>query len=148
MATRGESSDPESGNPAPGLAPRARLPRAVRMRREADFRIAYKDGVRARGAIVTLVVRPNGLAFSRVGLSVGKKCQKRAVRRNRVRRIFREAFRLERAELPAGLDIVMIGAIPGLDPRLEDTRRELVELVARAERKLGPRSQGAPGAAR
>jgi ribonuclease P protein component len=134
-----ESEDtPERG------AERARWPRSARLRRAADFRAAYRDGVRARGATVTLVVRPNGLAFSRLGLSVGKKCWKRAVRRNRVRRIFREAFRLSRAELPSGLDIVMIAATPGLDPRLDETRRELAELVARAERKLGRPAGGAP----
>ena len=111
------------------------------MRRSADFRRAYAEGVRARGSTLLVVVRPNGLDVSRYGLSIGKRVWKRAVRRNRVRRIFREAFRLSRSELPAGLDVVMIAAEPHLEPGLEETRRELVALATRAWRRLERRAE-------
>ena len=127
-------------------------PRHLRLVHKRDFERVYREGLRVRGPTLLVVGAPNGLPHSRLGLSVGKSIWKGAVERNRVRRVFREAFRLERAELPAGLDIVMIGAVQGLDPRLADTRRELVELVARAERKLrkGARAEAddAHGAAR
>ena len=48
--------------------------------------------------------RPEGEA--RLGLVVGKKQLKRAVDRNRVKRIVRENFRLQRANLPA-FDLVI-----------------------------------------
>lgn len=130
-----------TGSPDELAAPDGeRFPPRLRLRRAGDFRLAYRDGARARGALLTVVVRPNGLAFSRLGLSVGKKCWKRAVRRNRVRRVFREAFRLSRGELAPGLDVVMIPSVPRLEPGLEPVRRELVELVERARRKLERRS--------
>jgi ribonuclease P protein component len=57
------------------------------------------------------------------------------VRRNRVRRVFREAFRLALPELPSGLDVVLIATGTEFDPRLEETRAELLELVQRALRR-------------
>ncbi len=128
----------------PERADGARLPRETRLRRAADFAAAYREGVRARGDVFVLVARPNGLPYSRLGLSVGKRCWKRAVRRNRVRRVFREAFRLERARLPAGLDLVLIAARAGLDPRLAEARAELCALAWRARRKLAPDAGVAP----
>jgi ribonuclease P protein component len=118
------------------------LPRRMRLARKRDFERAYAEGARARGAILAVVVRANGLGFPRFGLSIGRAIWKSAVRRNRVRRVFREAFRLSRAELP-DVDIVLMAARPGLEPVLAETQAELVRLVAQAARRLREREAAA-----
>ena len=52
-----------------------------------------------------LIARPNALGVARLGIVVGKRVIKRAVGRNRAKRIIRESFRLT-AGLPA-MDIVV-----------------------------------------
>jgi len=123
-----------------GFRPRQRL------RRRADFQRAYRTGKRARGRILQVVLCPNGLEDTRLGLSVGRAIWRSAVRRNRVRRIFREAFRLEYPELPRGLDLVLIPAAKGLDPELEATRAELRRLVRKAAERLPGARPSAPEA--
>lgn len=105
------------------------------MRGLSDFQRAYREGSRAKGSILTVVARPNGLGHARLGLSVGRVIWKSAVRRNRIRRIFREAFRLERADLPPGFDFVLIPAAPKLEPELVATRAELALLARKAARR-------------
>jgi ribonuclease P protein component len=100
-----------------------------------DFDRAFRQGARARGAIVLVVARENGRMETRLGLSVGKSIWKGAVQRNRVRRIFREAFRLSYAELPEGFDLVLIPAAPKLDPELAATCAELVHMARKAARR-------------
>ena len=70
----------------------------------------------------------------RLGLSVSRKVGG-AVVRNRLRRLYREAFRLTRHEMPVGLDLVLIprSAEP---PSLEDLKRSLPRLVQQLGRKL------------
>lgn len=109
--------------------------RHMRVRSKRDFERAYRDGARARASELVVVVCPNGLPHARLGLSVGRIVWKSAVRRNRVRRIFREAFRLSYAELPVGIDIVMIPAAPRLDPTLAVVQAELVALARKALRR-------------
>ncbi len=92
---------------------------------------------------MTVVLAPNELGFSRLGLSVGKRCWKSAVRRNRVRRVFREAFRLSVPELPVGYDLVLVASTPSLLPRLESVRAELIELAGRAREKHRRRAESA-----
>ena len=84
---------------------------------------------------------PNELPHPRLGLSVGRAIWRSAVKRNRVRRIFREAFRLEQAALPAGMDLVLIPVRAELDPKLAETREELVALAAKAARKFAERNR-------
>ncbi len=105
------------------------------MRRKRDFERAFRGGSRARGSILLVIVVPNELAVTRLGLSVGKGVWRRAVQRNRVRRIFREAFRLEQHALPSGVDIVLVPAVKGLWPELGATRAELVQLARKALRR-------------
>lgn len=130
--------------PAPsasGVAPSAGTGDRLRFRlrrhrlRARDFRLVYAEGGRAKGSFMTVAVRPNGLETRRLGLSIGKRCWKSAVRRNRVRRVFREAFRLSLPELPPGIDVVMIASTPRLEPRLEPVRRELVAMAHKALRR-------------
>jgi ribonuclease P protein component len=129
-------SEPTASCPAEGERKRPlRLGRHQRIRSRRDFDRAYRQGSRARGEHLLAVVVENGLDHPRLGLSVGKAIWKSAVRRNRVRRIFREAFRLSQHDLPSGVDLVLIPARKGLEPELEATRRELVQLAHKALRR-------------
>ena len=53
-----------------------------------------------------LIHRPNGLSHARIGIITGRRAARRAVDRNRVKRIVREAFRKVRHGL-GGRDIVV-----------------------------------------
>ena len=81
-----------------------------RMKSGAQFSRAYRRGSRAKGSILQVVVFEHGGAHTRLGLSVGKRIWRSAVKRNKVRRVFREAFRLEYEALPKGCDLVLIPA--------------------------------------
>lgn len=48
----------------------------------------------ASGDFLQLYAKPNEFTFSRLGLIVAKRIERRAVRRNRVKRVLREAFRM------------------------------------------------------
>jgi ribonuclease P protein component len=122
---------------------RARFSLARHRLKPADFTRIYRQGRRAQGAGFTVVVLENGLAHARLGLSVSKKHARGAVQRNRSRRLLREAFRLSLAELPGGLDVVLIAAPGGPPLVLGEVRPALLELVARALRKK-PRGPAAP----
>jgi len=109
-------------------------PRHLRLVHKRDFERVYRDGLRARGATLLIVGSPNGLPHSRLGLSVGKAIWKGAVERNRVRRIFRESFRLSQHDLPPGLDLILIPARPKLEPELAATCAELIVLAGKIAR--------------
>jgi ribonuclease P protein component len=57
------------------------------------------------------------------------------VERNRLRRLYREAFRLTRHEMPVGLDLVLIPRSRD-EPALEDLKSSLPRLVKQLARKL------------
>ena len=84
----------------------AGLPPAARLRRAADF-AALRDGVRWQGRHFLLRWRTNLQGDARLGLAVSRKVSKRAVERNRIKRVVRESFRAAREELSA-LDILVI----------------------------------------
>lgn len=111
----------------------------MRLRRGSEYARVYREGSRARGTFVTIAAAANGAEHSRIGLSIGKKVDKRAVVRNRLRRLVREAFRLEYPDLPKGFDLVAIGSTPGASPELGELRRELRRLAIKAVRRYAER---------
>ena len=78
--------------------------------------------------------RAEGFNDARLGLVVGKKLLKRAVDRNKVKRIIREQFRRERPNVPACDLIVRLAAKPApLDGKLvADDFLALLEKLRRA----------------
>lgn len=121
------------------VSERLTLPARLRIRRTSDFTRAYRQGARARGKILVVVARPNGLDHPRLGLSVGRAIWRSAVRRNRLKRVLREAFRLEQRALPSGFDLVLIPAAPRMEAELASARIELVRLAKQAARRAEER---------
>jgi ribonuclease P protein component len=100
---------------------RAGTPR--RLRRAERYRRAQRLGSDAvakvlasarprRAGSVSVQVRPNGLAYPRLGLVVPKRLLRRAVDRNRTKRIFREWFRRNQGCLGGQDMLLRLGARP------------------------------------
>src|SRR5947209_16934541 len=114
---------------------------AEHLRRPSDFQRVYDRRRSVSDAALIVYACENGLPHLRLGLSVSRKVGG-AVQRNRLRRLYREAFRLTRHEMPVGLDLVLIPRRPEA-PSLEELKRALPRLVQQLARKLA-REAGAP----
>jgi ribonuclease P protein component len=125
----------------PGNAPSFAFRPHEHLRRPADFRRVYDRRRSASDNWLIVYGCPNDLPHLRVGLSVSKKVGG-AVQRNRLRRLYREAFRLSRHEMPVGLDLVLIPRKPE-EPPLADLLKGLPRLVRHVSRKLEA-EQGPP----
>jgi len=68
----------------------------------------------------------------RVGVVASKRTFRRAVDRNRAKRLLREAFRLNRTRFDAKRDLVIIARRRILDAKRQDVEREFVNLMGRA----------------
>ena len=122
------------------------LPRTARLIRMREFRRVYGRGRRVHGRALTVVGLARHRPGHRLGLAVSKE-NGRAVRRNKIKRIFREAFRLERPTLPGAFDLVLIPKPRDGHFPLDEVRTELVELVAELLRR-GPRQPQGSGRGR
>jgi ribonuclease P protein component len=75
------------------------------LRKGWEFEQVYKRGKRLHGKGFTLIFHQNQLGYSRIGISVHRQI-KGAVKRNRIKRIIRESFRLHRELYPECADII------------------------------------------
>ena len=79
-----------------------------RLQRRRDFERALREGRRFRGKGFTVVVlRRDDLSNRRIGIIVSRRI-KGSVKRNRVKRLVREFFRLNKERFPPSSDIVVI----------------------------------------
>lgn len=82
------------------------FPRAVRLRTSAEFSQVFRNGLRSSDACFMVFACGNGGDMPRLGLAVARKAAASAAERNRIKRVVRERFRLNRGQLPA-VDIVV-----------------------------------------
>jgi ribonuclease P protein component len=125
-------------SPLPPLSEAShRFPRSARLRSKRDFDRVYAVRCKAGDGVLLVFGAANELGLSRLGLSVSRKLGG-AVVRNRLKRLLREAFRLERERLPRGLDFVVI---PSAADRasLPAYRESLARMSRKVERRLQER---------
>ena len=94
--------------PGPPPAPRRHtFPPSRRLRLPREFSAVYEAKTRESRGPLTVYALPNALGHPRLGMSVGRKVGT-AVRRNRIRRLVRESFRLLQHDFPQGYDLVVV----------------------------------------
>lgn len=96
------------------------------------FRRAYNKGKSAATPTLVLYARPNGRGDDRLGLTVGTKVGKAAVR-NRTRRRIKESYRLREGGIKTGYDIVIVARTKAADARFAELDRHLGSLLKRLE---------------
>ena len=90
----------------------------------ADYQRVFKKARRLSSTGFTILIRPNDYDYPRLGLIVSKKCARKAVQRNIIKRQVRESFRQQRAHL-SNVDIVVM-AKPSLTGKSNQDIRSLL----------------------
>lgn len=71
------------------------------------FIMLYKKGKCIISKSIVIYAKPNNLPYNRLGITVGKKVGN-AVKRNRAKRIIRQAYMENEILMPIGIDIVIV----------------------------------------
>jgi len=85
-----------------------RLTKLCRLTKPVEYQHVFSGAEKIAGNGFNALVRANELGMARLGLIISKKCSRKAVLRNRIKRIVRESFRLNQ-EMLGGHDIIIIG---------------------------------------
>ena len=83
------------------------FPRRARLTDPSHYQQVFKTGRRGRHPLIGVVALANNLGYPRLGLAVSRKVSRKAVIRNRIKRVLRETFRREQRRLTA-VDFVVV----------------------------------------
>ena len=96
-----------------------------------EFRRAYYRGRAFPTPVVVVYVLKNHKGINRIGLKIGK-----AVRRNRARRVLKEAYRLLEPQFPIGNDYVFVARTKTVFASTQEVMRAMRSVIE----KLGKKS--------
>lgn len=107
-------------------ARKPRHPRAARLLKPAEFKEVFRKSETSADALFRILWRAGGRGESRLGMAVSRKVERRAVGRNRIKRIVRESFRHWRAATSApACDIVVLPRPAAAEAANAELRRSL-----------------------
>lgn len=109
-----------------------------RLTKDAEFKRVRSEGRSWAHPLLVLYAAPNRGEPTRVGISVSRRIGK-AVTRNRVKRLLREAVRPRLAEIGPGWDLLLIARQPAGEASFDEVSAAVEQLLRRAG--LGTASQ-------
>jgi ribonuclease P protein component len=103
-------TDPSAGSGSSRAPSRddGRFTKNERLVKTKDFGRVYRSGASVSSGPFVLKILSNALPHNRIGFSISARSVKRAVKRNRVRRLFRESFRKNKRAIKQGFDLVLV----------------------------------------
>lgn len=114
-----------------------RFPKYRRIRKRSGFNRLRQVGRKLYSKHLLLIVNPNSGFESRLGITVTRRVDKRAVQRNRFKRVIREIFRQHNQHFREPIDLVVIARQEACQCRYADLARELLGRL-RAQGYLKP----------
>ena len=117
------------------------LPKQYRLKNRSAFKATYKVKNSSHKGGVTLfvgILKQDLLSHTKVGFVVSKKVHKRAVKRNRLKRLMRESYRLLIKNNDLGntqkyLSLVFVGSESALDKRFSEINNIIKKLIEDVE---------------
>ncbi len=113
-------------------------PRSHRLRTRAEFSRVFDARVRASNGPLTVYAIPNDVLHPRLGIALTRKVGN-AVRRNRIKRLLRETFRVHQHDLPRAYDFV-VAVRPHVPITLDEYQRIIPGLMNRLDEAWQKRS--------
>ena len=107
--------------------------RMKRLKKSWEYKRVYRRGQALVSRKIVLYSYPNRTGESRIGFSISKKVGK-SVQRNRIKRIYGEAFRQIYDQIKPGYDFVIVARKAAVDVSFAQAREELLNLCRK--RKL------------
>jgi len=86
---------------------RKTLTRSERLSRQSDLKTIFASGTRLSTSGAKIVYLNNNLSYSRFAITIVRKYGN-AVERNRIKRFFRELYRLNKDKIYTGKDIILV----------------------------------------
>ncbi len=99
----------------------------VSLKQNHEFRSLYARGKNTAGVYLALYARKNRLGVTRLGITASSKLGN-AVKRNRVRRLVKEAYRLQEDRFLKGFDLVVVARGRSVGAAFAAIRDELPRL--------------------
>jgi ribonuclease P protein component len=114
--------------------------RCYRLTKTDEFSsvFGFRRAIRGKLLMLHYQPRPAGMKDARLGVVVGKKLLKRAVDRNRLKRIVREQFRLVRKDLPP-VDLIVRLAVKAAPLDGRQIAGDFLSLLDKLQRSRMPR---------
>ncbi|MCC5858872.1 MAG: ribonuclease P protein component [Ectothiorhodospiraceae bacterium] len=115
------------------------FPRKARLLASAEFGRVFAGAERVADRYFTVLGVSNDRGEARLGLAISKRAARRAVDRNRIKRVIRESFRHCRPELPS-LDIVVMARPAAATAETEELSRAMDKLWQRLVKRCAASS--------
>ena len=105
---------------------------AVTVKENHEFRRIYRKGRSAVSPYLVVYCQKNREGRSRLGVTVSTKLG-HAVVRNRVRRRLRELYRLHKAELLPGYDLIVVARVRAVDMPYAKLEKQYLHCLSQLE---------------
>jgi ribonuclease P protein component len=109
------------------------LAKKNRLIKREDFSLVYSRGDYVSGDNLAIRYLKSNTPETRIGFSVGKKFSKRATTRNRMKRLLRQASRMQSELLKPGFDIIVMPKPDANSAEFKKITDDLRQVFAKAK---------------